>query len=245
MNIRFHMALACALSLAAEKGDAQTWQSSTPQELLERIEANGKLYEAVTSYRLLVDMASYRSTDDVVAFDEAQSTVVKSGKRYRVDALGMVTVQDEQYRVTVDSAERMIMVGRAGDIMDVVGADHARIIIENAASVTKRSQRDGVTFRVVFRKGAYYTQLENTYDTEGWLKKIECYWGVEVKENPDDPKSPGYKPRVVMRFGRPERLKEEVTTRHLDIGQFVAFQGGKPYPVGSWSGYEVFDTRVQ
>lgn len=223
---------------------AQAWVPCPAQEVLEHAEANGKAYAALPVYEMRVELASYRSSTDVAPFDRAESLLQKAGDRSRVDHMGIITVQDGRLRVTVDTTEHVILVAKADDIMDVIGADHAHLIIEQAAAVTKKAIAAGVTYKVMFRPGAYYDRVEITYDKDGILARADLFWRIAIQEDPDDPRSPAYTPRVTMLFGRPRAIAEAAITKRLDLSAYIVMKNGRPIAAPGWTGYEVIDTRV-
>ncbi len=233
------------LLLASAIGHAQVWQPSTPQEVLERIDANGRKFVELGAYEVSMDMSSYRSVNDAAPFDQGRSVMIKVGDRYRVDALGVTTVQDEQFTVSVDSSERMIMVGKAGPLVNEIGAAHMRTVVEKAASVSKRSTGKGVVYKIEFLRGAHYSRMDLEYDAEGWMVKMESHWGFAIQEDPDDPNSPSYTPKVVMLWGRPRKVQEAAVQGKLDISQYVIFKNNRPEAVGIWKDFELHDSRVQ
>lgn len=245
MRALIHIVPFIGLLLAHDPAFSQVWSASTSKEMLERIDANGRKFSELTAYELTVDMASYRSVNDAEPFDEGRSVMVRQGDNYRVDALGVTTVQDGKFMVSVDSSEQLMVFAKAGPVINQVGAEHMRVVVEKAKAVSKRAASDGVVYRIEFLPGAHYSRMEITYDSEGWMTRMESHWGFAIQEDPDDPRSPSYTPKVVMRFSKPVRLDMANAKQRLDLSRFVVLKNDRPAPAAAWLGYRVHDSRVQ
>jgi hypothetical protein len=242
MTTRWSIAL--LFSLVARVLLAQAWTACDVQELLDHIKRNNELYGSVPSFQLNIDIASFRSYTDASPYDRATSLLTKIGKRYRVEALGMLTIQDELHRITVDSAEKVLMVGHAGDMMQAIGSDHSEAILKSASAISKRTTPSGTIYRATFREGSYYEHMEIGYDPKGWLSSVACYWRHAIQENPDDPRSPSYKPKITFTFDRPQSISASTPGGTLDLSSYVTFKDEKPLAGASYRDYELIDTRL-
>lgn len=235
--------LVCAV-LAGLASRAQQWDAATAQELSARIDTNGARFAALPSYRWEVRLASYRDATDASPFEEGVSIVLKSGKGSRVDAMGLTTVQNGEHTITVDTADRTILVGWATAPGASLTPGFERLVLKGA-TVTKMAARDGITYRADFPRGAYYSRVELSYDQQGWMTRMVAYWGFAVQENPDDTRSPGHWPKLVADYARPARMEAERLAPALDLSRYITFTGGRPRAVGAWAAYKLFDTRAQ
>ena len=221
------------------------WSDSTPQELIQLIAENGARIRSLEAFELVTEIESFRSASDVVPFDTERSVMICAGNRYRVDAMGLTTIQDERHLVTIDSAERMVIVGNVGPVVNEASKELMRTVLENAVGVGRRKIGGSVEYRVEFLPKAQYSAMHLVFDQEGYLMSTTSYWRFAIKEDPDDPNSAAYKPKLLVRYGRPRNVQTSVIEKKLRIEGYVRFVDEEPMLAPGWDGFTIHDSRLR
>lgn len=234
----------CLLALVLATGvEAQSWEPAGIADIVQRVQANQRKYEALPAFKLSAVVLAYQNAGDAVPNDRGTSTVWKSGKRSRSEHLGMITYQDERLRVLIDPEERMIYLSEPFEVMELMGPSFREDVLATASAIGRSEQADGTHFRLKFPAPAEYDVVEVLFDKQGWLRRIDTYWARPVPLDPGDPRSPLLHPKVVVELAVPQPV--DPASVQADPATVVAIRPQGPVALGAWKEYQVFDTRVK
>jgi hypothetical protein len=222
--------------------NAQAWVPCPATEFREQKAKSDALYAGTASIRMRIDMASYRSINDPLPFDQGTAVVMRSGEAFRSEQLGMITVQNGSLRVTIDETDRIIMVNKPAPSDEPFVSYVATTVFDGLASCAKRNTPLGNEFKLVFGEGALYDHMIVRYDAMGWLRGTETHWRQPIPEYPDDPNSAAYTPKLLMTYWVPTPLTEVGT--ELDPLTYVSISNGKVVGLGRYAAFQVYDGRV-
>lgn len=232
----------CLLASAAA---AQDWAPCGKEELVARSRSVVEQYNRLPAYVLSMTVASYRSITDKVPYETITTRSVQAAKGMRTEAPGALMIQNASVRVTAVDQERMLMLSKPIPMTD----DRAGLVqqdaLERASSIAKRVVQGWTWYQVVCGPNSEHDRLIIAYDDKGWLRRIECHWRSAMRNDPWDPASPEYRPKVVIDYTVPGLIDAERAKVELDVAGLVTWKDGQATGVGRFAGYQVFDTRLQ
>lgn len=242
MNKLILVFMGCLVSLAI---NAQAWVSCPVQEVVAQSIAHGALLKGMDHYACGMEMASYRSGEDKVPFERARGRVYRSGKGYRNEVAGIVTISDGELRVTLDSAERVMVLAKADTLEELFTLEARAATVRAAKTCAKRTTPEGLQYRLSFPETMPYAHMDLLYDAQGWLRRLELQWAQGIQEEFDVEGAPAYKPRVTITFEQPMAMPERTLSPLMDLRQYLsASTKGKPQAVQAYAGYQLIDTRL-
>lgn len=238
-----HTLLLLAVFFMTSSAFAQGWTPCSISKFRKDKAVCDSMYAAKANYRLTMTMASYRSITDPLPHDQGQAVIVRSGKTYRSEQLGIITVQNETMRVTVDKEDRLIVISKPSALDELFVTQFSTKVIEGLATVSYRLVAGMTEYKLVFGAGAIYDHMIVRYDVNGWLRSTETHWRRPIAEYPDDPQSKSYTPKLVMTYDVP--LAHNTVSAEMDPNTYVSQRNGEHVGVGPFASFEVFDGRVQ
>jgi hypothetical protein len=231
-------------ALLLQAGAFAQWMPATQGDLEQRIRKNRSLYEAVGAFGLDYTIAVYRDASSVVA-EQVMKAHVESAKGCSWSGQpGMLTVQDADLRVLVDSAQRVVMVSAPTHDEAYLGTAFSERVLAGVKAIGTMRTSEGEVYRVLFNEAAAIDAMEVTFDDKGWLRRVTIHWRRMAA---DDPRARmGFvAPRLETRFGIPQRLPADRTVlARMDTKRLVQVSENGVRPLGALSTYELIDTRL-
>lgn len=237
----FLVGLALAAGLFA---NAQTWDAVPLSDLLTVKRLSDAKYKEMTSFEMMVELASFRSFQDAAPFERVSASVILDGERFRSELGGIITIQGNGIRVILDKEDRSVLVTDPVDLAEPWMIQAVDIILGSITSCSKRTVPDGVEYKLVYRAGSVYENTIVRYDTNGWLINTSTTWATAIAEDPSNTLSARYRPRLDVRYGIPSRF-DRGKTKLTDPWSHVKEHSNGLIAIGDWKGSVVTDARYQ
>lgn len=221
---------------------AQAWVPSTPERFKQDLEASRDLYEGWVNMRQATYISAFLTATDEVPHQRSTSVLWRTGDRYKVEYMGMETYQDKDLRVVVDREQRRILVGVPQDLSGTGRETLQQALLADIPLIERTERPDGVRYRLRLDGLSGLGDMEAAFDKAGWLHTLTLYWAEEVATQHRAPLAHRVRPKVVLEFGRPERIAPGSV--NADPRTVVGRRGTQLAGLGEWGGYHVFDTRV-
>jgi|GEM_PF-5500564 len=244
MRLNHSSLVACLVIYCSSAGVAQaapSWVVTDTIELGRYLHAYEAKLGALNDYVLRSTISSYHNTTDAMPAEVERTTLWKMGDRMRSEAFGVITVQDNTLRVTVDAEERMIMLSVPEGSLSMADAGTRTIMFLAAQQVRKTTDPLGVRFQLTFPKAATYSTLELVFDKQGWLRSMTTCWARPIIVEPGNPLSDQVLPKVRVDLTEPGPIGQKV---ELDIAKLVDRKAAQLRGVGAYADFEVYDTRT-
>ncbi|HYG51599.1 MAG TPA: hypothetical protein VD905_11890, partial [Flavobacteriales bacterium] len=114
------------------------WKEITIKEYDALIDKASAFFETKKTFSVDVEIASYKTHTDKVAYEKQKGYTIRSGNYYHQFMLGVHSYQNKQYRFVVDSVEKNIM------IANPEGAHYSKMLMssfENFHSYITKTQK--------------------------------------------------------------------------------------------------------
>jgi hypothetical protein len=234
------------LLLSALSFYAQT-QGSAREDF---IKAYAKLWNKLTgmeNYSFQLDYRSYKDHNEREPFETATGVYKKSGKNYMCNVLGIKTIQNSRMKITIDSAEKLIVLTAPQNISPAaMNLDQVRDLLDNAKSLTKKIVGKYTTYRIEFNKNELYQSMEYRFEAEGGLTQLSYYYAEQTDRDYNengDMIDMRLMPRLDVCFSAYKQ--EKSGEGEFAESNIVVQQNNKLIASGKYRGYEVKDYRFK
>lgn len=129
------------------------------------------------------------------------------------------------------------------DLADAWALGAVDHVLNTVESCYTRSNAGGTEYKLVFARGAVYDHTVVKYDSRGWLVSSSTVWRQSIAEDPSQPMSPAFRPRLDVAYEVP-RVKADAATKP-DPWQFIRETPEGLLAIGQWKGAEVIDSRFR
>lgn len=241
--LRHTIALAAAV-LACIGTFGQAWENVPVSDFVQAKRASDALYVGLERFRITMEMTSYRSVEDRVPHDRTMASIVREGTRFRSEVGGIITVQDATIRVVRDPEEGKVFATDPVKLEDAWAIGVANLVLSSLVACERRTLDGHTEYRVRFSPGSVQEHMVVRYDAAGWLRSTSTVWRRPIAEDPSDPLSAAYRPRLEVAYGIPVVLKgppDPVT----DPWRLVKRGEQGLVAIGEWTGAPVIEARLR
>lgn len=236
------MTIALLLSLVTTLGRAQ-WQPASAAELARAMDANHAHYNGLGDFSLRYEMLHYEDQSHVKPSEQHAMRIDRRGGSYRAEQLGILTIQDKDIRVSVDSAGAIVMLASPTAIEAEQLGQWKDRIIPLASSIGKQTTTQGTRYRLMLPASTGFEAVEIAFDQAGWLQElVVLYLHSPQSQHLFTPSL--HRPKVVTRFKRPETMKGGEAIA-MDPKAIVDLSGRTPALRSNWRSYQLIDTRYR
>src|ERR1044072_6804420 len=102
------IALFALLIVAGFRTD-QAWEKTTKTELLSAFERSSAWFVNTKNYRLKISYSTYTDHTTQLVHDKQDGYVLRSGDLFKSSMMGIITIQDEEMRSTIDTLNQLIV----------------------------------------------------------------------------------------------------------------------------------------
>jgi hypothetical protein len=172
----------------------------------------------------------------------------KQKNNYHSLLMGVETMQNEKYHITVDTSENIIVV--ANPVKTFFNAA-ATIDMESALAfcssirITEGAKED--IYRLGFNSERFeYSSIDISVDKyDHYIRKVTLYWkeGVSLNDEEEE-KGIKNKPRVEIDYV-PEKRKSASLSKEFSETPYFSMQQGKLIPASKFKGFKIMDQRVR
>jgi|GEM_PF-2719725 len=219
------------------------WQPADPEELTKAMAANQEHYRALGDFSLRYELIHYQDQGSPQPFERHAMRIDRKGSRYRAEQLGILTLQDENMRVSVDSAGAIVMIAAPAKL-EAEQTDHWRKnILPLARSIGKRTTGTGMRYRVMLPISTGFEAVEIQFDRDNWIQELVVLYDRSPQH--DHLFTPELlRPKVITRFNKPEAISgRDVIV--MDPGTIVDVTTLQPVLRPKWRSYQLIDTRYR
>lgn len=206
--------------------------------------ASDALYAGIERFRITMEMASYRSLEDRVPHDKTTARIIREGTRFRSELGGIVTVQDATIRVVRDPEEGKVFATDPVKLEDAWAIGMADLVLTSLVACERRAWDGHTEYRIRFGPGSAQEHMVVRYDAAGWLRGTSTVWRRSIAEDPSNPLSVAYRPRLEVAYGIPVVINGP-SDPDTDPWRLIRRSEHGLVATGEWSGATVIDARLR
>jgi hypothetical protein len=210
----------------------------------------GKVFEKTNTwfretpvYSLDVVHASFENYTTPLPADKAIGYFKKDGKNYHSFLLGIHTIQNTEYKIVIDTAEKIIAVANPDQLTWLKYTQEDYKVFLKSCTAVRTSKTGRYTFyRVELPENNPITAYEFLLDEKGLAREINWYYNKEVKK---DENSTAAKPRMSISFsGYNEAPSFNYSETFSEVPYFVK-KNDKLVVTEKYKNFRLLDQRVK
>jgi len=219
------------------------WTASTDADLQKCMGEAAAKYIPQRDLSLTYEMFYYNDQQDLEPAERSIARIFRKGQSHRSEQLGILTIQDEKLRVSIDSAARVVLVSTPVAAFDPWSGAMGNDLMASAQKIGVQRSNGGQRFRLMFGTNDLYEAIEIAFDPQGWMLELVLLYRRHPQANALF--SPEYRrPKVIMRFEQPKPLP--VIAKHsFETGSVVDLSATMIQLRPNWSNYQLIDTRYK
>lgn len=221
------------------------WKTITKEDMANVFEQLSNWFKNSSAYSFTVTHVSYENYKTIVPYEKSVGYFKRDKNNYHSFLLGIHTIQNKKYKISVDTASKIIMVANTdSSIWDTYKLDDYKVLLESCATIKMFNQTTDKRYRLEFREGYPLSSYEFLIASNGVLKEITWYYAKEVQKDPDDEHSQKVKPRLSITFSDYKKNPVFNYKNEFDESAYFLNKGNKLVVTEKYKKFEISDQRL-
>ncbi|MCW3084168.1 MAG: hypothetical protein JWP12_1534 [Bacteroidetes bacterium] len=235
-------ALITQLSIAQQ---AATWATVGRDDMAKTFEKMGTALKNTPVYSMVVTHTSFENYKTIVPFERSVGYFKKNNNSYHSFLLGIHTVQNPKYRISVDSSAKIVMVANNDNnsIFNTYGIEDYKEVLNSCTTIKVISVGTDKLYRMEFKPGSQLTAQELVITEDGFLKKLTWFYSKEVQKDPEDKNSVKAKPRLEITFSELKK-NPSFSKKEFDEKEYFSKKETKLLLTEKYKAYQLSDQRI-
>ena len=224
-------------------GQAQSkdWIKLTNDEFRGEYKKIIERFHAINNYSVTVSMTSYENTSQKVVHDESKGYISKYGSRIHSFLVGIHTIQNEQSRLVVDTANKIMVVAPAQfNTPEDLAPGITEEYLKRITSARKKFENGLTFFDVQMPAGLPFISYTIAFDNKGLIRDVNIILNKEVKNE----FGRGIQQCVRIKYDDWD-INPTYQASDYSYSPYVKSRGQQFYPTDSYKDYEFHDQRPQ
>jgi hypothetical protein len=235
-----------AILLVSYKRADVNWKTMDIKTISKELKDLQVSYSKLTTYAVTINYITYDTKSNNTIHDRSNGYMIKSGIYSKSRLLGIYSVQNEKFRVTIDSSKKVIHISNAYEAKDPGFSINDYMKILNLCKTVKKTSGEnmiGYRFETKNKEGLIAQEL---FIENGITKEVNVFYANEhfLRENNSIKKEIVY-PRLQVLFSNYDQnikvSKSDFTTEKI----ITTGSDKKLSLVPAYKGYKLIDGRVK
>lgn len=235
------------LCLLAFKTDNTSWKTCTISEIDGEIKKMEAFYKSNTSYSVLITHSSFIGHNAITPFEKSEGFLIKHGTNLHSMILGIETIQNDKWKVVIDSSSNTIAVSDIEKEIQNQALPLNALLAKKNITVCKKADLQGSDklFHIEFSAPVKLLAEEMKIGADYRLKELTMLYREKYNVDPENANSPKEQPKVTI------VLKDYKLNPKIDIKKefntntyFVVDKAGNFVLTPVFKQYEILDLRI-
>ncbi|MFM9986067.1 MAG: hypothetical protein ACKVOK_12585 [Flavobacteriales bacterium] len=222
---------------------AQQWQTINKQRFEELLAPTVAFFSS-ESFSFKLSYTSYLGHSSQKPFDTMTGFAFKDGKRHYYNMPGQLTLQNEDMRILLDSAEKVIIAMDRDDKFENTANDFLYETLFSADNTLEYASLPGGAgiIRIKFLNHLEYEMQETRIGQDGLVDSITLFYKNEIEEEVDGKPTGKVKPKMVCQFS--EMITGVSLPEKFNLEKVIVKEKKTIKAVGKYADYELVDYRI-
>lgn len=175
------------ISVFANKATTQTnpvAQVATKEEVVASYKKVWDWFVKTPNYSFDLKYTSYKSHTSNEIVESSNGYYKRFGSKYKTEAVGMKTIQNEKVKIIVDTTDKIIALTNPGTLSpNIQNTEDLVKLLENVKALMKKSFNKSTLYRIDFRKNELYEAYEFVVNEKGFLEKLIYYYSEQIEKD--------------------------------------------------------------
>lgn len=182
------------------------WQVATKTEVIEAYQKACDWFVKTNSYKLKLKYVSYKNHISNEIKETSEGNYMRSANNYKTEALGILTEQNNEAKVVVDTLDKLIIISNPEALkFNLANTTDLLSLLNNTKSLKKKVAENNSTYRIDFKPNVLYDAYEFTVNTKGILESLVFYYSEKTEQDygnmaNEEPIKIKIKPRLAISF---------------------------------------------
>lgn len=182
------------------------WEVATKTEMIVAYQKTWTWFTNTQNYAFKLKYTSYKDYFSKEIIESSEGYYKRLGNKYKTEAVGIKTIQNEKVRIIIDTTDKLITVLNPGKLNPALtDAKDLEVMLDNVKALKKRKIGKNICFRIDFIKNELYEAYEFTINDKGLLESLIYYYSEQIEEDDGDgqylsPLKTKVKPRLEVLF---------------------------------------------
>jgi len=222
---------------------AQQWKPVSKAEALNILSKMKLWYKEHPDYSVKVNHTSYIGYSNTTPHEQSEGYLTVRGKFYHSNMLGIETIQNAKYKITIDTSDKNIIISNPDDwnseVSDLVDSNALRLV----TSYYLMKHDNLISIRLDYKPGSKLERHEITLNSDYRVSEIAFYFSRGTYDETSQ-ESENEKPKVVVKYSD-YKLKDLSSKDDFDSENYIVLSdSNKLKPALSYSDFQLFDSRI-
>lgn len=235
MRTRIHITM-IALLLAF------SLNSQTVAEVFKEVNAK---YAKTENLSMDIRYEVFQNYSAPVSYESSSGSFVKQGSYYFSSLLGITTVQNKKYALSVSENDRMIVVSNPTKVGKAPSQVETDSLLKRCTSTEVKKTTGGSTVCVLHFENAPFSEfdrIEIEVGTNSFITSMTLYYRQEVSLNESDPQLKKEKPKLVITYSN-INTSPVIKTDQFSERKYIIDNGGKITGTPAYSNYRILNHK--
>jgi len=249
MKMKSLLYLICMCSSFAYAQSA-AWQVASKEEIAAAYQKSCAWFITTPSYSFKLKYTSYKDHVSKEQIESSEGYYKRVSNNYVTEAVGLKTVQNDNLKTVIDTADRIITVMTPGNLKpNIAGAEELEALLANARSLKKAKLAKGIKYHIDFSKNDQYDAYEFTISDQNFIEGLTYYYSEQVEKvysetSPAKSTEIKMKPRLEINFFN-YQVPAKYNEAEFSDQSIIARDKGKVSLTGAYKDYRLMDYRLQ
>lgn len=221
------------------------WKLSSKEELMKQFEATRQWNRDYPCFSVDITHLSYEDYKSTIPTEKVEGFFHKCDNNYKSNILGIQTIQNEKYRVFIDSSKSLILIGNPTKENSYPTELYSESLLHECQSVKMQESRLGKKYYLQFEEAAYINSCEISINKDGSYKEIVLYFGKIVDKTEANFNAQIKRPRIKILFSN--YVKNPVFNYNNEFSEANYFSydvDKKLQPSNKYRDFKINDQRI-
>jgi hypothetical protein len=222
------------------------WKTITKEKAKALIGGMRTWIDKHPDYSVNLNYYSYKNYTDLSPFDKSVGYLKRNGENVHSLAIGIKNIQNATYRLAIDTARKVILVGNPRKGGKSVGDIDTSQLMSKVEKFSSFSGNDESGLKVEFKKNASIGSIEIFTGKSGEIKKIVWYYASRVTniDETDKENNDASLPKVEVIYSNYNVNVSFDYKKEFDEKQYFTLKDKVFVPTQKYKEYKIKDTRI-
>lgn len=232
-----------AISLQAQTA---AWEEVSKESMAKVFEQMSNWFKNSTNYAVTITHASYENYSTSTPFEKSTGYFKKEGENYHSFLLSIHTIQNANYKIVLDTANKVMMVSNVDkSIWDAYTLDDYQYTLKTCTGIKMLKVNTDKRYRLTYGEGHPLERYEFLIASDGALKELVWYYSKAVPKDEGNPNSEKVKPRLTIIFSSYKKWQPNLSENEFDEKKYFFIKGNKLFPVKKYQHFKLSDQRLR
>ncbi|MEP6793777.1 MAG: hypothetical protein ABJB16_05580 [Saprospiraceae bacterium] len=245
MNYKFLLQFVNCLFAFTLDAQPTFWKDESKEQLAHVFDQMRTWHVLHTDYTITITHASFENYTTTIPYEKSTGYYRKVNDSYHSFLLGIHTIQNEKYKIILDTAGQTLMVANIDHSIwsAYTIEDYGYLLKACVATKVLNSGMDN-RYRLEYGEGYPLDSYEMLVSGEGFLKEMVWYYRTDVPKDIDNEDSEKTKPRLSITFSSFKKYQHVIADDEFDFTKYFKVVGNKLIPVGKYKDFTLSDQRL-